>query len=493
MKKENIETKNEEETLDPEIEEALKEGEENRKKKRVSPVAKYAFYIIIILLLTAASLALTLYNTFFDVVNAFTSTDWRWIIVIAAVVFFHYLIDSFIVFCYARLYTRKYKFRQAMANKLVGMFYDGVLPAGTGEQIFQTRTLSKQGVPISNAASIMVMSFITYQIVLILYGILSFIFKYDLISSIGSFSLNGVLIPVWPLAIIGFIINISLIGLLFLMSYNRHIHNFIMKHGVNLFAKLHIVKHPEKTRESLRIQVENFKIELRRLQSNIPFMLLIIICTFLMMTTKYCIPYFAGLALDGLNNTNINSFFDACFMSSYHQMCTGFWPLPGTAGISEIFFSVMFYNDGNPGAGFYTTQAVTNASLIIWRFSLYTVPLLFAGLFTAFYRASPSEAETNKKEIRQTYLELQLRTFEERRLSSNKQYETSQLSRRALQEKLHLRRRKVPSENIEDENSLIINFQDDAYFVDTRKDKIKEVKKASKQNSFTEIDIDNKL
>ena len=106
MKKENIETKNEEETLDPEIEEALKEGEENRKKKRVSPVAKYAFYIIIILLLTAASLALTLYNTFFDVVNAFTSTDWRWIIVIAAVVFFHYLIDSFIVKGFLSVYLQ---------------------------------------------------------------------------------------------------------------------------------------------------------------------------------------------------------------------------------------------------------------------------------------------------------------------------------------------------------------------------------------------------
>ncbi len=492
MKKEDIETMNEE-ALDPEVEEALKEGEENRKKKRVSPIAKYTAYIIIILLLTAGSLALTLYNNFFDVVNAFTSTDWRWILVIAAIVFFHFLVDAFIIFCYARLYTRRYKFRQAMANKLVGMFYDGVLPAGTGEQVFQTRTLSKQGVPVSNAASIMVMSFITYQIVLILYGLLSFIFKYDLISSIGSFNLNGVPIPVWPLAIFGFIINISLIGLLFLMSYNRHIHNFIMKHSINLLAKMHLLKHPEKTRESLRIQVENFKIELRRLQSNIPFLFLIIVCSFIMMTAKYCIPYFAGMALDGLNNTEINSFFDACFMSSFHQMCTGFWPLPGTAGISEIFFSVMFYNDLNPGAGFYTTQAVTNASLIIWRFSIYTVPLLFAGLFTAFYRATPSEMDTDKSSIRQTYLELQLRTFEERRLSSNKQYETSQLSRRALQEKLHLRRRRTPPDNIEDEDSLIINFQDDAYYLDTRKDKIKEVKKASKEDSFTEIDIDNKL
>ena len=283
---------NRNELLDEETKEALKEGEQNRKKKRMSPLARYTINIFVILALTAASLALTLFNTFNDVVNAFTGTDWRYILVIAGMMCLYFIVESFIIFCYARLYTRKYKFHQAIANKFVGTFYDGILPAGTGEQIFQARTFSKQGVPISNAASIMVMFFITYQAVLIIYGALSFIFKYDLINSIGSFVIMDVSVPIWPLTIIGFIINISLIGILFLMSYNHHIHNFIMKHGINLFAKLHLIRDPDKKREALRIQVENFKIELRRLQSNIPFTLLIILCFGITMTIKYSIPYF---------------------------------------------------------------------------------------------------------------------------------------------------------------------------------------------------------
>lgn len=483
---------NRNEHLDEETKEALKEGEQNRKKKRMSPLARYTINIFVILALTAASLALTLFNTFNDVVNAFTGTDWRYILVIAGMMCLYFIVESFIIFCYARLYTRKYKFHQAIANKFVGTFYDGILPAGTGEQIFQARTFSKQGVPISNAASIMVMFFITYQAVLIIYGALSFIFKYDLINSIGSFVIMDVSVPIWPLTIIGFIINISLIGILFLMSYNHHIHNFVMKHGINLFAKLHLIRDPDKKREALRIQVENFKIELRRLQSNIPFTLLIILCFGITMTIKYSIPYFAGLALDGLNNTGVQSFFDACFMSSYHQMVTGWIPLPGTAGASEIFFSTMFYNNLNPGAGFYTTQAVTNASLIIWRFSTYTVPLFVAGLVTAFYKASPTDTDVDKTTVRQTFLELQLRTFEERRISSNIQYETSQLSRKALREKLHLTRRKK-QDIIEDEDSLIINFDSTSYYSELKKDKMKETKIASKDKPFTEIDIDNKL
>ena len=64
------------------------------------------------------------------------------------------------------------------------------------------------------------------------------------------------------------------------MSYSHRIHNFIMHYGVGFLAKIKILKHPDQTRESLRIQVENFKIELRRLLSNIPITITILVLFF---------------------------------------------------------------------------------------------------------------------------------------------------------------------------------------------------------------------
>ena len=172
------------------------------------------------------------------------------------------------------------------------------------------------------------------------------------------------------------------------MSYSHKFHNLIMHYGIDLLAKLRILRHPDKTRENLRIQVENFKIELRRLLSNIPIMILVFICFSLILIIKFSIPFFAGLALDGygycLNvdgtlvtkdiidtagnvvgvqpvmstgGADIGSFWQAVFLSSYHQMATGLIPLPGGAGVSEYFFNIIFQN-------YYSSQAIISAAQI---------------------------------------------------------------------------------------------------------------------------------
>ena len=87
--------------------------------------------------------------------------------------------------------------------------------------------------------------------------------------------------------------------MLFLMSYSHGIHNFILHRGINFLAKIKLVKNPEEKRETLRVQVENFKIELRRLLSNIPIFLLMIVCWTLILIIRFSIPFFAGLALNG--------------------------------------------------------------------------------------------------------------------------------------------------------------------------------------------------
>ena len=442
---------------------SLNKDEEKKAEKKKHPKLKFLLYFSIIIIATGLALFLSLYQDFDGVIAALAKANWRYLILILVIVLFTYAIDGFIIFVFSRLYTRKYKWHQGFATSMIGAFYSAVTPGASGGQPMQVYTLKKQGVETSNGASIMIMSFIVYQVALIVLGILSLVFSAgSLIQTIGAFNISFgdtvISIPAIPLTIAGFALNVLVIFGLFLMSYSHKFHNFIMHYGIDIGAKLHLIKNPEEKRESLRIQVENFKIELRRLFSNIPVLLLVFVCYMTILILRFSIPFFAGLALDGygyrtsLDGTLITqavldaagntigyepvmstggldfvSFWQSVFLSSYHQMTTGLIPLPGSAGVSEYFFNLMYEK-------YFVSQQVTSAAQIIWRFSTFHVVLLIAGIVSASYKSSP------KNEIhhanRKTFVTMQYETFDARKASADSMYETASLSRKELQNRL---------------------------------------------------------
>lgn len=435
---------------------------EDPKQDKKKSLRKFLVYFLIIIVLTGLALFLSLYNEYESVLQALKHSDWRYLLVILGLVAFTYIIEAFTIFAFSRLYTRKYKYHQGLAAVMVNAFYADITPGASGGQIMEAYTMNKQGIEVSTGASIMVMSFIAYQICLVLLGAVGLFFSNGLLTSIATFdiNINGVIIPVPTIVftIAGFALNLFVIGMLFLLSYSHTFHNFIMHRGINFLHKLHLIKNPEQKRESLRIQVENFKIELRRLLSNIPLFILILLCFTTLLIVRFSIPFFAGLALDGYGycinsdgsllvkpivdnhgsitaiapvmstgQADIYSFWQCVFLSSYHQMATGLIPIPGTAGISEYFFSTIFMK-------YYKSSYITTAAQIIWRFATYHIVLIVSGIVTATYRSSPKNQVHHAN--RKSFITLQYQTLVERKASAETMYETSSLSQKAIQDKL---------------------------------------------------------
>ncbi len=450
----------------------LKQEYENPEESKKKSVLKFLIYFLIIIVLTGLALFLSLYKDYESVLNALKHSDWRYLLIIFGIVALTYLIEAFTVFIFSRLYTRKYKYHQGLAAVMVNAFYSDITPGASGGQIMEAYTMKKQGMEVSTSASILIMSFIVYQICLIVIGAIGIVFSNGLLSSIATFDLNinGVIIPVPTIlfTILGFLLNVIVILMLFLMSYSHKIHNFILHRGINFFAKLKLVKNPDEKRESLRIQVENFKIELRRLISNIPVFALMILCWSTVLILRFSIPFWAGLALNGygyclnndgslilktvLDNRNqvigiapvmstggpdVGSFWQAVFLSSYHQMATGLVPIPGAAGISEYFFSTIF-------SKYYISSYVTTAAQIIWRFSTFHIVLLVSGIVAATYRSSPKNQVHHAN--RRSFVTLQYQTYTERKASADTMYSTSSLSAKAVQERLRFLNKKENEE-----------------------------------------------
>jgi len=406
----------------------------------------------IVLVLTVASLLFSFYSAgdgdiaagFTTILEAIMSCNPLYLLLLTAIFFLSYLIDGLALMAFCRLYTRKYYLHQGVANSLIGAFYNNVTPSSSGGQVMQVYTLKKQGIEVSNAASIMVMWFIIYQFALIAFGAISIAFEWNTIMSIKSitipnfslFGWNGE-IPMLPLIILGFGLNVSIIALLLLMSYSHRFHNFILHYVIGFLGKLHILKDPDKSRENLRAQVENFKIELRRLQSNIPVTILVFVLFMLLLLCRFSIPYFAGLALGAYSGEgfSVAKMFDACFLSSFHQMVTGLIIIPGAAGISELCYAAMFngffvesYAVGEAGLTVIrSASANMMASQIIWRFATFYLLLIVSGAVAMLYKSRGNRSLAYV--TRQTFLDLQVTSLGTgSRVFENTMYETRQLS-----------------------------------------------------------------
>ena len=487
-----------------EVESLNKEGnnsEEAPKKRKRS--YKSILNIALVLILTVVALVITISDSGEEIIKNLANCDYIFLLAALGVLVAALLIRAIIIFCFARLYTRRYHIHQALAVDFIGTFYNAVTPGASGGQVMQAYTLKKQGIPISSAVSMLAMNSIIFQMVLIVYGILAFALKNDLIMSIGNAHLGqignwNIEVPIWALTIIGFILNVSVILLVLLMGYWKKFHNFIMGPIISLLAKMHLLKKPDKTRENLRVQVENFKVEMRRLFSNIPFTILITVLHVIYFSTRYSIPYFIGMSLG--NESAIASFWDCVLLSNYHQMITGIIPIPGSAGVSELVFRLLFVNNSatpfnsffyvdmatrnpdlliemrknvlesfttNPdkyktymdALGFTPEEvrissskikdvarlalnteysaAMANSALLLWRSMTFIVPVFISGLVAAFYRSSPrKDEELRDIPNRQTFLNLQRDTYVARKEDLDTMIQTTRLTREEILRRL---------------------------------------------------------
>lgn len=367
------------------------------KKKFSKNQIKYVVFILMLILGTVLSLYFILADNFDGIMAMIGDAKFGPVLAMFGLVTFNFIIEGTIVTLFAKLYRRKYHLYMGVLNGLVGSFFSGITPFASGGQFVQAYTFSKQGVKAANGASILVMMFIVSQAVLVIYGTCAIIFGYDsTIKLMNSINLFGIEFSPIALSIVGYVINFVSLGSLFLLSYCRPLHHFILNTGVNIGYKLHLIKDKDAKRASLAAQVATFRIELTRLFKNFWVLLIAIFLNVVKFTVSNSLPYFAGLALD---IDMSGKYLSSVWSYSYVSMISCFVPIPGASGGAEAAFAAIY-------SSIFPNQTVTGSANILVRFfSFYYV--LFIGLIVfIFYRGSPKKDATkfNKK----TFVDLQI-------------------------------------------------------------------------------------
>lgn len=432
-----------EEEKKEQIEPEKKETEKSQGKKEAQ---KYILNIFFVLCIAAIAIFFMLKDDYQAVFQAFREVNLTRLLYCFLCMLGYFAIEGLITFAFARLYTTRYHWHQGVANRMIGHFYDALTPSSSGGQFMQAYTFKKQGLEISSAASILVMLFIVNQIVLVLMGAVAMICRFPMISNlVASVTIFDIEFNTVMISVLGFVVNFFVIFGLLLMAYNKKLLNFILGTGINIGAHLHLVHNPEEKRKSLQIQVENFRIELRRLQANIPFTLLAITLIVIKYILYFSMPYLCGMAA----NAEIQgTWFDGVCFASFLHMITNLIPLPGSAGGAEYFFEKLFYNF------FGQNNSILHCANILWRTMTFYLMTVIGGFVSAFYHTAPKQAEQAHCEYK-TFVDLQLSTFQERKESSDIAFHTKQISRleveRQLKETFRRKKRKKKKKNDEEE------------------------------------------
>ena len=326
----------------------------------IKKIGKNVLFFIILVLFTFFFLLRGQDTT--EIFNAIKNIDLYYIFIGIGLMGIYILAESINTYTLLKKLGYKVKLISAIKYTLLGFFYSSITPSSTGGQPMQLYYMTKDKIDISDGTMILLINTCSFQIIIFIYMIFSLIFNYSyLVKNSGYF---GILI------IVSLIISILVISILLSFIFSKKMTNKIHKLLIFLINKFK-KKNREETIIKINEKIERFEHSRNYIKENKLLFIRVLFTTFIQITAFYSVTYITSLALSSSSLQYINILtLQAILYSSVASV-----PIPGTMGVTEIGFNVLFV----PIFG----NLVYTATLIN-RFMNFYVIVLISG-FTATY------------------------------------------------------------------------------------------------------------
>lgn len=312
---------------------------------------------IIVLIIAFIVMFLSFKNDYENIIPIFKNINYIYLLIAIVVIVLYNLIDAYFTYFYCHRINKKYTIKNSIESQQTLAFFSNITPFNSGGQFAQIIVMRKHGINSKQGASMAMISFISWQTILVTFSLIIIFFNYAKLVDIYS--------GVFGLIFLGFIINLIVIVSLFLSVFSNSFHNFIIYTLIPLLGKLKIIKNSEDKQERTRIWFQLFKEEFNNMLVHLDIMGRRVLCDILKIFTLYSTPFFAAL---GLNiSLGLSDLPSIIVLTSFVFMITAFVPLPGGSGGIEGMFILLL----NPILG-----AATTSVMLMWRFLTYYLPTI---------------------------------------------------------------------------------------------------------------------
>lgn len=288
----------------------------------------------------------------------------EWLLFGAAAVFCFIAGESVIIHYMLLVFKQKIRLGKCLKYSFIGFFFSYITPSSSGGQPAQMYYMKKDGVKIGLSTLIMLLITIAYKAVLVILGIVLFVWKND---TVVEYADNFT----W-LLLVGLVLNIVfiiLLGVAFLRP------SWARKLGIRviwLLVKLKIVKKEHKEKYMLKVMriCDTYTMGASYIRENKFTVVQVLVMTFVQRMWLFAVTWivYRSYGLSGVG------FWDIITVQVMIGVAVEMLPLPGAAGITETCFILGFTD-------IFGKELVKPALLISRGLSFYAV-LIVGGLVT---------------------------------------------------------------------------------------------------------------
>lgn len=338
---------------------------------------KYVLNFLLIIGLTVLVLWLALKDNYEEVLGAISQMNGLFLAVILSWGILYTVVWGFVYFVLGKKYVSNYSLWKGIVVAFTGTFFSGITPSSTGGQFAQAYILKKQGIKVSDGASLLWADFIIYQTTMMIYVTVLFLLKYQYYVSQSAW---------FNLIMLGYVINAIVIIALYTMALFPNVYVTLSGAIIKVLARLRIIKDPQKKMDSLMLQMKSFTVEIKALSKDKKRILLCALINVVRLTLLYSQPFLVAWGL-GIE-LPLATVIDVIALSSFVTIANSFIPIPGASGGTEFVFSLLFYS---------LMKNLTSAVMVLWRFSTYHIVLFFGGLL---FMIEKSRFERKENQLR---------------------------------------------------------------------------------------------
>lgn len=319
---------------------------------------------IIIFVITAIILYFALKDNFAEKIKYLVSFDIKWLTLAFILILSYWFLKGLVLYYCASKVNKDYTEKKGILLMITTQFFHAITPFAAGGQPWQIYKLKKDGLSLGGSTNAVIQDFIAYQIALVLLGGLAVTSNYIFhIFPSDSF--------LKKLVTIGFIINTSIVIILFLVAFSKKWNKKIIDGSISLLAKLKIIKDKEEKLKKSEKFIHNFHKSAIILFKDKFNMFRIIFLNFIALTGQYLIPFTLLMGLGIYINPII-----VIITSAYVMLIGSMVPIPGGTGGLEFSFMAFFKN--------FITGPELGVVMIVWRLVTYYFGIIIGGLTLNF-------------------------------------------------------------------------------------------------------------
>ncbi len=291
-----------------------------------------------------------------------------------------WLLDSAIIYSFAKNINEKIRIRDAFKNAMIGQYYGLITPYQSGAQPAQIYHFgNKLKMPYGKATAIQLDKFVIYQTVITVLGLLVFFTQFNyLVNKLHS---------AFPFIIVGIIVHASIGFIIFFTIFSPGLIHKALVFILELGHKLKFFKGFDEKIKNIDKYMEDYKNNVSLASEEKKLIIKVIILTVIQTILNFSITFLVYKAL----NLKGQSYIEVFTLQTMLFLAVSSVPIPGTVGASEIGF----YTILQPVFG----GGIISYAIIVWRGITYYFNILVSGIFVFIFHIRDSKAESRKNSL----------------------------------------------------------------------------------------------